>query len=121
MNAPTWVRRSRWSQIVLILASAVGWAVAGPGGLGVVAGLGLLVLLPAVGFVDHPAAARGLPVATAIVLLTYVALLHDYRHDALGDAFAFVAFIGPFPILALLLQAICLGVARALPMGRAAR
>ena len=121
MSAGNWVRRSRWVQVVLVLASALGFAIAGPGGLGVVAGLGLLVLLPAIGFVDHPATARGLPVATATVLISYFAMLHDYRHDALGDAFAFIAFVGPLPFVALMFQAVCLGVARALPLPRAAR
>ena len=121
MSEVSWVRRSRWVQVALVLSSALGFAVAGPGGLGLVAGLGLLVLLPTIGFVDHPPTARGLPVATATVLITYVALLHDYRHDALGDAFAFIAFVGPLPFIALLFQAVCLGVARALPSARAVR
>lgn len=121
MTTPLWVRRSRWGQIALVLVCAAGWAFAGPDGLGVLAGLGLLVLLPAIGVVDHPATARGLPVATAAVLLAYVALLHDYRHDPLGDAFAFLAFLGPIPLMALLVQAICLGVARAWPRTRAVR
>lgn len=121
MKTPTWVRRSRWVQIALVLANAAGWALAGPDGLGVLAGLGLLVLLPAIGVVDHPATARGLPVATAAVLIAYIALLHGYRHDPLGDAFAFLAFLGPIPLMALLFQAISLGVARAWPRTRAAR
>jgi hypothetical protein len=121
MNAPMWVRRSRWVQVALLVLAAAGFAVFGPGGIGVVAGLGLLVLLPALLFVDDPATARGLPVATAVLVLSYLGLLHDFRHDALGDAFAFVAFAGPLPLLGLLAQAICLAIARALPRARAVR
>lgn len=121
MSTAMWVRRSRWIQMGLLVLAAAGFAVFGPGGLGVVAGLGLLVLLPALIFVDDPATARGLPVATALVVVSYVAMLHDYRHDALGDAFAFFAFVGPLPLLGLLAQAVCLGIARALPRGRTVR
>lgn len=115
MGKTVWVRRSRWIQVVLLLTAAAGFAIFGPGGIGPVAGLGLLVLTPALFFVDDPSTARGLPVATATVVAVYIALLSDYRHDALGDAFAFIAFLGPMPALVLLFQAICLGIARALP------